>query len=118
MMEKNSINWYSMSDKALLKYVGQYIQETRLQQNKTQQETAIAAGINRSTVSQVENGSGGTLLTLIQILRVLDQLPVLKIFEVEQKVSPLQLAKLEQHKRKRARNDNSSGEKPEFKPAW
>jgi len=118
MMEKDSINWYSMSDSALLHTIGQFIQETRLQQNKTQQQVADAAAINRSTIRQIEAGHGGTLLTLIQILRVLDQLPLLKIFEIERKVSPLQLAKLELKKRKRARSTNKQGEKPGIKSGW
>src|SRR5258708_7765819 len=99
MMEKTSIKWHNVGDNAVLALMGRFIQHTRLQQNKTQQQTAEAAGINRSTLRDIEKGGGGTLLTLIQILRVLDQLPVLKNFEVEQQVSPLQLAKLELKKR-------------------
>lgn len=105
-MEKTSIDWYTMSDKGILLLIGQFIQQNRLQQNKSQQQVADAAGINRSTLSQIEQGGAGTLLSLIQILRVLEQLPVLAAFETEQKVSPLQLAALEQKKRKRARNSD------------
>jgi transcriptional regulator with XRE-family HTH domain len=111
-MEKDSIDWYSMSDKGVLNLIGQFIQETRLQQNKTQQQVAESAGINRSTVGQIEKGNGGTLLSLLQILRVLEQLPVLQSFETEQKISPLQLAKLEQQKRQRARNNDTSTNSP------
>ncbi len=111
-MEKNSIDWYSMSDKGVLNLIGQFIQETRLQQNKTQQQVADSAGINRSTVGQIEKGNGGTLLSLLQILRVLEQLPVLQSFEIEQKISPLALAKLEQQKRQRARNNDASTNSP------
>ena len=107
-MEKDSIYWYSMSDKGVLNLIGQFIQETRLQQNKTQQQVADSAGINRSTVGQIEKGNGGTLLSLLQILRVLEQLSVLQSFEIEQKISPLALAKLEQQKRRRARNSDTS----------
>jgi len=117
-MEKDNINWYAMSDKALLGFIGQFIHETRLQQNKTQQQTAMAAGINRSTLSQVEKGNGGTLLTLIQILRVLEQLPVLKDFTIEQQISPLQLAKLELNKRKRARNTGNQAGQTNLKSSW
>ncbi len=111
-MEKASIDWYSMSDKGVLNLIGQFIQETRLQQNKTQQQVADSAGINRSTVGQIEKGNGGTLLSLLQILRVLEQLPVLQSFEIEQKISPLALAKLEQQKRQRARNNDTSTNSP------
>jgi len=117
-MDKDNNNWYSMSDAALLTTIGQFIQETRLQQNKTQSQVAIAAGINRTTLSQVEQGNGGTLITLIQILRALEQLPVLKVFEIEKKISPLQLARLELKKRRRARNSEGRDEKPGFKSSW
>ena len=112
MMETISTKWLEASDQGLLNIIGQFVHETRLQQNKTQQQVADAAGINRSTIGQIEKGNGGTLLTLLQILRVLDQLPVLSAFEIEHKISPLQIAKLEQQKRQRARNKNSKDNTP------
>ena len=57
-----------MRDPAILEVLGNFIKQTRLQQNKTQQQVAEAAGINRSTMGQVENGGGDTLLSFIQIL--------------------------------------------------
>lgn len=77
---------------------------------------ADSAGVNRSTVGQIEKGNGGTLSSLLKILRVLEQLPILQIFEVEQKVSPLALAKLEQQKRQRARNNDT--DIPNTKVNW
>ncbi len=112
-MEKVTQNWFSMSDPALMEVLGNFIQQTRLQQNKTQQQVATAAGINRSTMVQFENGSGGTLLSFIQILRALEQLQLLQSFEIQQKLSPLQLAKIDQQKRKRAsRKKTTPIEKP------
>lgn len=102
MMEKSIKFWHAMSDPAILGLLGKYIQQTRLQQNKTQQQVATAAGINRSTIVQIENGGGGTMISFVQILRALEQLPILEYFEVKQQISPLQLAKLEQNKRQRA----------------
>jgi transcriptional regulator with XRE-family HTH domain len=115
-MEKTNTDWYAMSDKGILTLIGQFIHESRLQQNKTQQQLADSAGINRSTVGQIEKGNGGTLLSLLQILRELEQLPALKNFEAEQKVSPLAIAKLEQQKRQRARNNNTDN--PNTKVNW
>jgi transcriptional regulator with XRE-family HTH domain len=111
-MEKASIDWYSTSDHGILHMIGQFIQDTRLQQNKTQQQIADAAGINRSTVGQIEKGKGGTLISLLQILRVLEQLPVLSEFEIKQKISPLQIAKIAQQKRQRARNKDINDNTP------
>lgn len=115
-MEKTNNIWNESSDIALQAMIGQFIQETRLQQNKNQQQVADAAGINRSTLSQIENGRGGTLLSLIQILRVLDQISFLKVFQVEEKASPLYLAKMEMKKRKRSRKTNDPKSYP--LPDW
>ena len=112
-MEKAVKYWYAMSDPAILEVLGNFIQQTRLQQNKTQQQVAAAAGINRSTMVQVENGGGGTLLSFIQILRALEQLQLFQSFEIRQQLSPLQLAKIDQKKRQRASNKKASPiEKP------
>jgi len=103
-MEKANKIWYAMSDPAILEIMGNFIRQTRLQQNKTQQQVATAAGINRSTIVQIENGGGGTLLSFIQILRALEQLQALQSLEIKQQLSPLQLAKIDQKKRLRASN--------------
>ena len=101
-MEKSIKYWHAMSDPAMLEQLGEVIKQTRLQQNKTQQQVATAAGINRSTMVQIEKGGGGTLISFIQILRALEQLQIFEHFEIKQQFSPLQLAKLEQNKRQRA----------------
>ena len=112
-MEIANNQWYAMSDPAILEILGSFIQKTRLQQNKTQQQVAEAAGINRSTLVQIENGGGSTLLSFIQILRALEQLPLLQSFEIRQQLSPLQLAKMDHKKRLRARKPNATPlEKP------
>ena len=107
-MEKDIKNWYGMSDSAILEVLGVFIQQSRLKQNKTQQEVSKLAGLNRSTMVQIENGGGGTLTSFIQILRGLKQLHLLKHFEIMQQISPMQLAKTEMNKRKRASSKNGS----------
>ena len=107
-MGNTNINWIAMSDSAIVVAIGKYIKEQRLLQNKTQSNLATEAGVNRWTISQIENGEAITLLSLIQILRALDVLHILDIFKAEQQVSPIELAKLEQQKRKRAsRNEDN-----------
>lgn len=102
MNDSSYKNWASMSDKALIEQIGVFIKHHRLRQNKTQGRVAEEAGISRSTLSLLERGETVTILTLIQILRVLDQLHVLDAFRIEEKVSPMALAKSEKEKRKRA----------------
>jgi transcriptional regulator with XRE-family HTH domain len=106
MTDKSYKNWLSMSDNVLSQQIGAFIKHQRMEQNKTQDLVASAAGISRSTLSLLERGETVTLSTLIQVLRVLDQLQVMEVFEVQQSISPMALAKAEKEKRKRARNPN------------
>lgn len=103
-----------MSDKALIEQIGAFVKHHRLQQNKTQEEVSFAAGISRSTLSLLERGETVTLITLLQVLRVLDLLRVMDAFAIEREVSPIALAKQEREQRKRAgrqsRNEDQPGE--------
>src|SRR5665647_1451961 len=98
MTDLSYTNWDSMSDKALAEHIGNFISHHRLDQNKTQDVLANAAGISRSTLSLLERGETVTLATLIQTLRALDQLHVMEVFSVKQTLSPLALAKIEKEK--------------------
>ena len=110
MTEISLANIISMSDKALVEHIGAFVRHHRVEQNKTQDELATAAGISRSTLSLLERGEMVTVTSLIQVLRVLDQLHVLSAFEVKETLSPLALVKLQKEKRQRAR---STSKKPE-----
>lgn len=94
MNDKSFINWTSMSDQALTTYIGAFVKHHRMIQNKTQNELATEAGISRSTLSLLERGETVTLATLIQVLRVLDQLNVMNAFEVNETPSPLALGQI------------------------
>ena len=107
--------WDSVSDKALAMHIGAFIKHHRMEQNKTQEVLAKAAGISRSTLSLLERGEAVTLATLIQVLRVLDKLYVLDVFSVQQDISPLMLAKMEKGKRKRA---SGKGKETQNKNDW
>jgi transcriptional regulator with XRE-family HTH domain len=102
MTDNSYNNWVSMSDKVLTEHIGMYVKHHRLEQNKSQKTLAQAAGISRSTLSLLERGESVTLATLIQVLRVLDQLHIMEAFVVPKTISPLALAKMEQEKRQRA----------------
>jgi transcriptional regulator with XRE-family HTH domain len=103
----------AMSDKALAALIGAFIRHHRMEQNRTQHELSSSAGISRSTLSLLERGETVTLSTLIQVLRVLDQLSVLNAFEVREAISPLALAKQQKGKRKRARSKSLQDNKKE-----
>ena len=107
-MANTNINWISMSDKAIISSIGEYVKHQRLIQNKTQAKIAEIAGINRWTMSKIENGEAISLILLIQILRALNLLNVLDNFKIETQLSPLELAKIERQKRQRARDKDSN----------
>lgn len=103
MMSKTIINdWSNLSDPAILERVGTGLKQLRLKKNITQGELSKISGLDRTTISQLENGRAATLLTLVQVLRALDELDLLDVFSFEQEVSPLAMAKLKKTSRQRA----------------
>jgi transcriptional regulator with XRE-family HTH domain len=113
MTDYSFIKLLSMSDKALTEHIGTFVRHHRMGQNKTQGDLAKAAGISRSTLSLLERGETVTVTTLIQVLRVLDQLAVLNAFDVKETISPLALAKLQREKRQRARSKSRKDDNKE-----
>ncbi len=101
-MDNTNMSMNSMSDNAIVETISNFIKHHRLEQNKTQSQLATEAGINRSTLVEFEKGKRANMITFIQLLRALNLLHVIKQFEIQQQLSPIQLAELEQSKRKRA----------------
>ena len=102
MMAKTNIAWVHMTDTAIVQQLGTYIKRLRLQQDTSQAQLADKAGLNRWTISKIENGEPVTLMTLIQILRALQSLHILDTFQVSEEISPLAYAKLKKQQRQRA----------------
>jgi transcriptional regulator with XRE-family HTH domain len=102
MNDRSYTNWHNMSDQALAEDIGAFVKQQRLEQDFSQEALAKAAGISRSTLSLLEQGKPITLATLLQVLRVLDQLQFMEYFIIQQNLSPLALAKLQKQKRQRA----------------
>lgn len=97
-----------MSNSAIISAIGTYIKHQRLEQNLTQAQLAEKAGLNRWTLGQIENGESVTLSSLIQILRVLDLLQLLDIFNIEERISPIEYARTQEKKRQRASSKNKT----------
>ncbi len=102
MSDKTIVNIYKMSDDAIIQTIGYFVKHHRLQQNITQKSLAEKAGINRTTLSDLELGKRNQLITLIQVLRILNKLHVFESFEVKQQISPIKLAEMEMKKRQKA----------------
>jgi transcriptional regulator with XRE-family HTH domain len=111
-------NWTAASDTAILERLGAFIKHNRLLQNKTQEQLAREAGIVRSTLSLFERGENISLLVFIQLLRALKLIPLLQQFQIRQQISPLQLAKMEQAKKKRVRQANTGKMKHKPESDW
>ncbi|MDD2985258.1 helix-turn-helix transcriptional regulator [Flavobacterium sp.] len=110
-MVNTNLEWVAMSDTAIVTKIGTFIKNERLKQNKTQVQLAQEAGVNRWTISQIENGEAITMLSLIQIMRALDILQLLDVFSIRHEISPLELAKQDQQKRQRARKKDHDNTK-------
>lgn len=116
MSDITNKKWEGMPDQAFLVLLGEYVKHNRLLQNKTQEQLAKEAAINRTTLVDFEKGKNSSTITFVQILRVLNQLDMLKPFEVQRQQSPLQIAKLELKQRRRATKSKDDKEKP--KSEW
>ena len=107
---------YGKSDQAILDELSQRIKRRRLNKNVTQQNLAKKAGLNRTTIRDVEQGKSFGMMTLIQVLRALEALEELEIFLPVQGVSPLQRVKMQGKVRKRASSKRTVTEKGS--PEW
>lgn len=98
-----SPDWYSMSDPAIVAELCQTLKQVRLQQNLTQEQLAEKAGLSRSAISKIELGKVSvSLLTVVQVLRALQQFYILDSWKVASAISPLAVAKLTAKGRLRA----------------
>jgi transcriptional regulator with XRE-family HTH domain len=118
MTEISYNNWIALSDTALIETIGSFIKHHRVQQNKSQSQLATEAGIARSTLSLFERGENTSLLVFVQLLRALKLLHLLMEFQAKEELSPLQLAKIEQSKRIRAKKRTPEAKKPTPETDW
>lgn len=110
------MDWYSMSDRAIIKELGKRIKQMRLKKNISQAYLAEKTGIHRVTVSKIENSGQASLLSIVQLLRGLDELNLLDNMMPYESLSPLQLAGLKGKKRKRA--SKRTGNTNKFESEW
>lgn len=109
------------SDLAWQQDLGARLQAHRLNQNLSQAELAAATGLARKTITNLETGHGGTLLTLIAVLRGLGLLGQFDAFIPAPDPSPIQLVKLAGKQRRRAtgrRKSPAALEEPQKPWTW
>lgn len=96
------MDFYGMSDKAILRELGRRTRRRRLAKNLSQENLAKMAGVNRMTIVNLEKGKTATLLTFIQVLHALGNLDGLENLLPDPGLSPLQVAKMKGKERLRA----------------
>ena len=101
---------YVLSDRALLKVIGQKVKQLRLGANISQKALAERCGLSDFSISQIENGKNTSLLSLLMVLRSLNQLDMLYRFFEEETVSPIAYAEAmrKHHTPKRVRQSKTA----------
>lgn len=108
------MDYYSMSDKAVMEALGGRFRALRLRNNLSQQQLAKSVQLSLNAIKALEQGKA-KLATMIAVLRELGALGQLANFIPEQTVSPLLLAKQQGQVRQRARGARG---KPHAEPEW
>ena len=98
-----------MDDHAISSELGNHLRSLRLQYNFTQEQLAEKAGLSRSAISEMENGKTATsLITIIQVLRALQQLHLLDHLLINDESGLSKTAGLSKAERPRASRSTSS----------
>jgi transcriptional regulator with XRE-family HTH domain len=95
-------NWYGMSDNAIVDSICANLKQMRLNKNISQEQLSSMSGVNRVTISRMESGQAINLMTMIQLLRALEQLHLLSEFNVVPEISPIMVMEAQEKYRKKA----------------
>lgn len=87
----------------VLELIGKKLQEYRVSKNISQKQLAEITGVSRSRISDIENGSPSSLVSLIEIMRALKILDNIELLIPAVVKSPREILKETLKKRKRAR---------------
>lgn len=94
-MDFANMGSYERSDSDIVRSIGDFVKMQRMSRKMTQEDLAERAGINRTTVINLEKGESVTLVSLIQVLRALRKLDVLGTFQFKTELSPLKVAAMQ-----------------------
>lgn len=92
-----------LSDRAILKTLGERIKAYRINNGMKQSEVAAESGVGLTTINKIENGKPVSVLLLISVLRTLNLLENLSLLVPEPKISPLRLLEIQKKQPKRVR---------------
>ena len=114
-MATSNINWKGLKDDQVVEQLGKELRRMRLERNLSQAEIAKRAGLDRTTVVQLEAGRAATMLTVVQVLRAMDQLDLLNAIHEVPQPTPYQLVEAQEKYLKRQRK-RASRQKPVILP--
>lgn len=87
----------------IFELIGKKLQEYRVSKNISQKQLSKITGVSRSRISDIENGSPSSLVSLIEIMRALKILDNIELLIPSVVKSPREVLKETLKKRKRAR---------------
>lgn len=94
--------FHTNSDKEIIKLIGEKLKKLRLNNELSQDDLAIKAGISRLTISNMETGHSFTIENLVKVLRQLNKLDELDNFLSDVfALNPIDLIKLEEKQNKK-----------------
>jgi len=121
-MAYGNITWSLFTDQQAVEQLGKELRRMRLERNLSQAEVAARAGLDRTTVVKLEAGRAATLLTVVQVLRAIDQLELLGAFHQEPQPTPYMLVEAQANylkkQRKRASRKKPTIVPPKPKSTW
>lgn len=86
------IKWSKLNDAKIISELGKQLKQMRLNRNISQSQLAENSGIDRVTISKIENGRPASLKTWVQLTRAFGKLDIWAAFE-ETSLLPLEKAK-------------------------
>ena len=101
---------YALTDNVILQQIGKKLKEERLAQNISQKTLSETSGLAQSSISLIEKGKNGSMLSIVMMLRALNRLDVLENLFAEKPISPVALSEMmkKQHQRKNAYTKHES----------
>jgi transcriptional regulator with XRE-family HTH domain len=93
---------HQLTDDAILTELGTRLAQRRLAREMTQAEVADQAGIAKRTLERIESGASAQMVSLIRVLRVLDDLSGLNRMIAPTHPRPMELLKHKGKRRQRA----------------
>jgi len=91
------MDYYLMTNFAIIQEIGKRIKYKRLERNQTQQDIANRIGISRITVRKIEEGKPVSFIHYIEVLRELHLLDAIDQLFPQELPSPLEMLR---HKKK------------------